>query len=469
MTSIRVFGCALLLALAQSASAQIIPGGVQLVFAPNGSATTQSGSSGTVLGTAGPNDLLSTTPLFTASAEKVLTLATANALLGDEDFDGDHFEDILGGIDAVEVLRFPPSFPFNPFAPVIVYDYVFSSVNSFGGSSATVDNPTRGAANGSIFRIVPGAGLGDSVEIVLSEQQILSAIGQGAPGDDVDTDAFAQDDFGNVFLSFADDELLNGTPIGDGALIMLDTSALSYAPNGVVTGVVAGSAVLLLGESEVDAMVANSGLTTASAIGDLSALTFDYNNGGTFLGLDGNAHPNLLFAGESLGPVVLTTDSGGSIGFANGIPVGSATPNPADLGLGSMTGGIGALTMVDDKLRAIAIDEVDGEVDFIGGENLVEWDIGNCFPDASVVFVIGVSPGAPGAQPTSVYTFGYTFPTFFPVPVITNLVFNIPTDSNGIAVFSAILPHSISPHVLVVQAFDPNNFQLSAPAAMWFP
>ncbi|MBI4879490.1 MAG: hypothetical protein HY812_07515 [Planctomycetes bacterium] len=458
-TSRVILATGILCALATAARADIVvPGPDGIIYVANGTALTSSGSSGTALGTCGPTDVVHFQPVFTFSAEKILTNATINVLLGDHDGDGDHFENILGGIDAIDLLRVPVQ----PSVTRTVYEYVYSA-----------SDPFAGVANGSIFRFVPGFAAGDFIEVVLSEAQILAAIGQGL-GDAANTDAFTQDDNGNVYLSFADDELVNTVLVGDGGVVMIPGSALTYSPAGVVTAVVSGSAVLLLNEADVDAMIVTAGLLTASAVGDLSCLAID-TVGKTFIGLDGQAHPNLFFSGESLGPVVFTTDAGGAFGVTSfGAPLGAPTPDLFQYGLASMSGGIGALTVLGDTGRPLAMDVPDGEIAY-PGETLVEWDVGNCVPNSVVLFLVKVFPGTPGNQPTALQVWGKIYPEIFTYPVGWNLVFFLPTDFNGVAVLQGTLTHSISPYVLVGQAYDPGNAlfpipeQLGAPGAIWFP
>lgn len=456
--------------LCGTASAQIVIGGSQaVVFTIEGTGRTASGSSGTALADVDHGDVLHYAPPGTASAEKVVTPATVNCLLGDEDFDNDHFEDILGGFDALDVQRYPAPNPVDPSAPLTIYDYVFSAANSFGGSGPSTDNGPRGAADGSIFRFVPGFLAGDRVELVLSEQSMLDAIGQSsAAGDDVDIDAWAQDDLGNVYFSFDEDELVNGNLVGDGAVLYIDIADLTYASDGRILVVNPGSAVVILDEADVDAMVVNAGISGVSTIGDLTALTVDL-NGLTFIGVDGIPHPNLMFSGEDLGPAILSTDAFGSFASCNGVSLGGATPDPLNLGLSSLSGHVSSLVDVGDNGRIPVVDQFDDEVSYLGGESHVEWDIGNCTPNSSILFVVGISPCSPGSQPVAYPIYGQNYPEFFPIPLISNLVFTLPTDSNGIAKLVGVLTHSISTNVLTSQAYDYGYPQLGEPGAMFFP
>lgn len=456
--------------LAASAHGQIIISGANgLAFTVSDGATTASGSSGTPLANAGPSDVLNYQPLFNFSAEKLHPLALFNCVLGDEDQDGDHYRDMFGGIDAIDVQRYPLVTVNNPLAPVNVYQFTFSAHDAFGNAGASTDNAPRGAADGSIFRIAPGGFGGDFVEIVLSEQQILNAIGQSSSlGDDIDVDAYTQDKSGNVYVSFEDDELVNGILAEDGAIVCLPASALNYQTDGLISSVAAGSAVIILGEADVDALVTNSGVSSATSIGDLTALSLDL-TGGTYLGNDGNNYPDLLFSGENLGPGIVSSTLGGSVAIVNGLTMGGPTANPADLGLGTFNGVLDSLASYDDNSRALCVDQFDGEVDWLGGETHVEWDIGNATPNSAVLFFVSISSGAIGAQPIGIPVFGKVYPEFFPYPVITNLVWMLPTDANGIASLTGVLTHSISPHVLTSQAWDPFSNQLGQPAAMWFP
>jgi hypothetical protein len=454
--------------LSVSASAQIIGGGFTFVYATDGAGTTISGSSGTPLANIGPGDVLQFAPGLVVSTEKIHTAATTNALLGDEDGDGDHFESIFGAIDALEYLHYPPNMVPFPFGNLTDHDVVWSVRESFGGSGASTDNAPHGAADGSLFRFVADAN-GNRVQILLAETAILGAIGQSAGlGDDIDVDAFAQDDMGNVYLSFDEDELVNGNPVQDGSVVVLPIGALTVQPDGTITAVASNSAVELLNESDLDAMIVATGIAGTQQIGDLRDVVMDP-GGGTFLGRDGQFYPHLMFITENQGPNVFSTANGGRFGQLNFVPTGTVNSAPATLGFATFSGALSALAITDDRPRALTCDVYDGEVDWLGGETHVEWDIGNCTPNSPVIFIIGISPGTPGIQTISAPILGKVYPEFLPIPIVHNLVFTLPSDANGILQFNAVLTHSISPHVLIAQAYDVGSDQLGAPGAMWFP
>lgn len=454
--------------LSASASAQIIGGGFTFVYATDGSGTTISGSSGTPLANIGAGDVLQFAPGLGFSTEKIHTAATTNALLGDENGNGDHFESIFGAIDALEYLHYPATMVPFPFGNLTNYDLVWSARESFGGSGASTDNAPRGAADGSLFRFVPDAN-GGRIAILLAETAILGAIGQSAgAGDDVDVDAFAQDDMGNVYLSFDEDELVNGNPIDDGSVIVLPIAALTVTPDGTITAVAPNSAVEILDESDFDAMIAATGIAGTQLVGDVRDLVMDP-GGGTFLGRDGLFYPHLMFITENQGPNVFSTANGGRFGDLNFVPTGTVNSSPATLGFATFSGALSALALTDDRPLAMSCDVFDGEVDWLGGETHVEWDIGNCTPNGAVIFLIGISPGTPGVQTISAPILGKVYPEFLPIPIVHNLVFTLPADANGILQFNAVLTHSISPHVLIAQAYDVGTDQLGPPGAMWFP
>lgn len=454
--------------LSVSASAQIIGGGFTFVYATDGSGTTISGSSGTPLANIGPGDVLQFSPGLGVSTEKIHTAATTNALLGDEDGDGDHFESIFGAIDALEYLHYPASMVPFPFGNLTNYDSVWSVRESFGGAGASTDNAPRGAADGSLFRFVADAN-GNRIQILLAETAILGAIGQSAgAGDDVDVDAFAQDDMGNVYLSFDEDELVNGNPVQDGSVVVLPIAALTVQADGTITAVAPNSAIEILNESDFDAMVAATGIAGTQLVGDVRDMVMDP-GGGTFLGRDGAFYPHLMFITENQGPNVFSTANGGRFGDLNFVPTGTVNSAPGTLGFATFSGALSALALTDDRPRALTCDVYDGEVDWLGGETHVEWDIGNCTPNSPVIFIIGISPGTPGVQTISAPILGKVYPEFLPIPIVHNLVFTLPSDANGILQFNAVLTHSISPHVLIAQAYDVGTDQLGAPGAMWFP
>ncbi len=439
------------------ASAQIVPGTTAVVFSVNDAATSFSGSSGTSLADMKPTDLVHFAPFVNLSAEKIQANPVYNVMMGDEDGDGDFAENFIGAIDAVQILR-------NPVEPTTlrtVYRYVFSTSEDFDI-----------ALDGDVFRFLPGGPAGDSIQRMLREGQIRAAIGDVSQ--ELDVDAFTQDIQGNLFLSFAEDEVVNGTPVGDGGVVLLPASAITYGTFGEVTSLAAGSAVVILDEPDVDAMVAQSGLTFASTVDDLTCLEVDL-MGGTFVGKDGQNHPNLYFSGESLGATILTTANGGSFATGNfGFPLATPVQNPGNLGLGSITGGVDALTIREDYGRALTIEVPDDEVNY-PAETHIEWNIGNCVPDSMVLVLIDVYLTSPGARPTSTYVAGKAFPQIYPFPVAWNLVFMVPSDSNGVATLQGTLTHSVLSNLLIAQAYDPGlalfGFpeQLGAPGGIHFP
>lgn len=454
--------------MATSASAQIIGGGFTFVYATDGSGTTISGSSGTPLANLGAGDVMQFAPGLGVSTEKIHTAATTNALLGDEDGDGDHFESIFGAIDALEYLHYPAAMVPFPFGNLTDHDLIWSARESFGGAGASADNAPRGAADGSLFRFVADAN-GNRIQIVLAESAILGAIGQSASlGDDIDVDAFAQDDMGNVYLSFDEDELVNGNPVQDGSVVVLPIAALTVQPDGVISAVTPNAAIEILNESDFDTMVAATGIAGTQLVGDVRDMVMDP-SGGTFLGRDGLMYPHLMFITENQGPNVFSTSNGGRFGDLNFVPTGTVNSAPGTLGFATFSGALSALALTDDRPRALTCDVADGEVDWLGGETHVEWDIGNCTPNSPVIFIIGISPGTAGVQTISAPILGKIYPEFLPIPIVHNLVFTLPSDANGILQFSAVLTHSISPHVLIAQAYDVGTDQLGAPGAMWFP
>lgn len=450
-----VFSSFLLCAL--EARGQVVPGSDAVLFVVEGQAVTASGSSGTPLAQIGGTDLVHFSPFVFLSAEKVQTNAHLNAILGDHDADGDFAENFIGSFDALDV----PFLPAPKNKTRTIYDYVFSTSLDFAP-----------ILDGDVFRFVAGGPAGDSVQVVFSEAQFVAAV--GADDGDVDVDAFCQDVQGDVYFSFAADELVGGSPVPDGAVFFVPASAITYDGDGVAVAVTPGSAVVVLDEPDVDALVQNSPVAHTNAVGDVTALALDL-NAGTFVGADGAAHPNLVLSGEALGPNLISTIGGGTIATGNfGAPLGAANPNPFVLGLGAMTGHLGAVTMKEDFGRALTTDVFDPEVVY-PGETFVEWEVGNAVPNSTILFFVDTFFGAPGGRPTSTFVFGKVYPEIYPFPVAWNLVFALPTDSLGIAKLTGTLTHPISPYVLIGQPYDAGaplvGFpeQLGAPAAIWFP
>ena len=87
-------------------------------------------------------------------ANKFVSVANWNALLGDDDGDGDFFEHSMGEMDA---LALHPKYVPSGFGSPELFDFVFSSEFDFGSSWGT---PIQ---DGSLWRLVKGAPAGGPV------------------------------------------------------------------------------------------------------------------------------------------------------------------------------------------------------------------------------------------------------------------------------------------------------------------
>jgi hypothetical protein len=462
-------------------------GGHTLHFVPNAVATTADlGALGpyaeTALGQLGDTEVAAFTPGLDASAIKQLALAELTCLLGDCDKDGWYFDAPWGDLDALGPRLYGPDVT----GPLIT-DWLFSTEEEWCGGDeySFVDGP--GAVDGTVFALArdPTTGQADVV-FFLREVLVLRAIGQlGDPASDgVDVDAFAQDELGDIFLSFRVDEQVNGVLLADDGVVCLPAETLDYDAALNVKDVEAGAAVIVLDEAASDALVAHAGLLTASgkaikSLQDLQALELDP-AGGVFPsvqpvpGFEGA--PNLLFNGQNLGPTVLTTADGGRIATLNGKPLGSPGLSGAPLGLDedSSSGSgfdLNALAVTPAAPPHLCVDVVQGVVDLqaVALPAEVGFLVGGATPHGPLLLLVRVEtpgfgaglsalPAPPGA--------GYPH-VFVPAPVVLAVAL---ADAHGraLATFAATEAPPV-PMWVVLQAADLARHELSPPAGLWCP
>ena len=382
----RLIPIAVLL-LAPEASAQDA-----LVFVPEGDCTTRGGLR--ALDLLGDETLAEVVPgAGTVHASKTMSLATLNALLGDEDLDLDFFESPFDEIDA---LALPPQYVPTAWGSPSLLDYWWSGQHDFGEAFPAM------VSDGSLWRLVkaPGAG-GPVVEVTLDHALVQAGLGTTGP---VDVDAAAFDGDGNLYLSFRDDELIQGdlVALGDGAIVAFAADDIAWNLDGTIADLGDDTAEIVLAESDVDALVVAAALldelgAPVTKIGDLQALDVDP-AGGTFLGADGvTLWPNLLLAGSTQGPRVLTTANGGQLATLNGVSLGDASsPSGAALGLDGNGNDLAALQVIKARDLPLCLD--------LSGQGLTPQDlddtlwIGNGASNATVWLLVALGPYSAGAN-----------------------------------------------------------------------
>ena len=282
-------------------------------------------------------------------------LGAWNALAGDANGDGDYFERDLFGreIDALLVLRGGTQTSMRQLF-----------VSTKAGTGTAVSGPPVHRP-GDVARLVRD---GRWIRF-LTAIQIRDAFGITAPASQIDVDAIAQDDAGNVLLSLENTRTIHvdhGTggltsyTAGDGAILLIPAAEITYTASGIVQAVNPNQGILALNEGQINATVAASGIGDgagfcADTIGDLDALEIDQRPNGQLLiqtpeGIF--ALPHLLFAGESLTGLGVVSTAGdiASIGPA-ACPLGAPCPAASSgihLGADGYNHSLNALAAVEE-------------------------------------------------------------------------------------------------------------------------
>jgi len=469
---------------AQVAPAQ--PATHVLRFVMNGGGTTAdrgalAGGAPTVLGTLADHEIAQWRPGLSASAVKVHARAEFECLLGDEDGDGDFWDDPFGDIDAIGLRRYGP-----PIGRLSVDHLLLSSQDAVLGGFDPLSTDLTGAVDGTIFAVRRGADGGPQVDRFLTEAQIVHAIGQHDDfvSDGVDVDAFAQDATGNIFLSFRHDEQVNGTLLHDDGVVCLPEAGLGYSTTLDVKSVVTGSAVIVLDRSRVNALVGNATLTSVSgnpinSLIDLQALEIDP-GGGSFAPVQAipgqPAAPNLFFTGQAVGPAVLTTADGGRVATLNGALLGTPDLNGSALGLhpalsSGTSADLNGLLVLPFQPPPLCVDAVQGEVDLHApdGPPPLRWRVGNASPFAPLLLLVDVVvPASGGSAPSQPAPFTAFYPDLFALTP----VFIWPALADATGRLAVDLPVGALPPtgvLVVLQVADTAHRELSPPAAIWCP
>lgn len=394
-------------------------------------------------------------------SDKFVSVGNWNAILGDDDGDGDFFEHSMGEVDA---LALHPKYVPSGFGSPELFDFVFSSEFDFGSSWAV---PIK---DGSLWRLVKGTPAGGPVVKVFLDEPVLKT-GLGTTGD-IDTDALAFDAAGTMYLSFRDLVKIHGdlVPVDDGAVVAFPPAAITYDAAGNITSLGSDTVAVVLNEPDVDALVAmiglDGGLTTT--IGDLESLDVDP-AGGTFVGVGGVLWPNLIFGGSDIGARVLTTGSNvGAIAWLNGLPLGDvATPTGFWLGLDGLGSDVGSMCVIPDREDPLCVD--------LEGEGLSNADltdmlwVGNGTPLGTALLIAKVGATGPGDNfPSSPLAPHWRFPSIYTLPAFT--IVALPLDPMGRFPVPVVFPPMTADVNILVQFADVSVFpaELSAPVNIFF-
>lgn len=382
------------------------------LFVPSMLERTASHSSGTSLQSLGTNEIAIVTHdgACAVSAEKFAPLTAYNAMAGDEDGDGSHWNPtLLGTIDAILVSSYLPAGSTN-------LRTTWVSVSAPTGA-CVAGTRLRPGDVGAIVHVPGVAGGNGVVELFLSAEQVKAALGTPAAVANIDVDAIAQDSAGNLLLSlavavninvFVPGAGLTAMVLDDGAVFMIPASAITYAADGTVAAVANQRAIVVRSEAQIDAMVFNAVVarhngTRAVVIDDLTGLDIAL-GGGSFVVPWGTAAvtvPHFAFTGEQLsGLVILETTGGGTR-----MPIFGCAPSGTMFGAGASTG---------DEL---GVDTVAGpSQSFIQALELLPTEplrfvTGTSTPTPAPGAPLSVDLGAPGAAGASAVLFLSFAPT----------------------------------------------------------
>jgi hypothetical protein len=322
----------LLAACAASAAAQSTPPHT-LLFGLEGAGGQTILNSGMWLDLIDDQEVMMVTPLpgVTYSARKFHTTAALRATMGDSNgvpgLSGYANGDPAGELDAAflpvtTTLNGPVQFSdlwvsFNDTKPAIA-----------ASGHTTIDE-------GDVVQFLPG---GLIVKHVV-RTQINALLGRPLTAT-VDVDAMTLDAAGNLYYS----DSQNSTLLTDGGLWQFPAG--TWGPNGAATP---NSALVVLTEAEVSAMVATATVGSFMFANDLTGVDLDP-NGGTFTAtrrtstngvlttVDTAQLPNLIFCVKAVPGTVFTTAGGGAVATLNGVALGGPFPIPSASALGPAVG-----------------------------------------------------------------------------------------------------------------------------------
>jgi hypothetical protein len=243
------------------------------------------------------------------SAVPFLPIGLVAHFMNDLDGDGLYFDQSPGDIDEIFVKA-------GTVGPVSPRD-VFVSLTTASTPMATAASDVfRYAANG-------------VREVFVTEVELRNATGITQA---MNLDALCQTIGGDLFFSVADTETAHFGSIADGDLLFIPASAIAYDGAGNVTSMGVNSAARVATETQVIAMITNSGFKQASGSGAPSAALFELSGlevdpaGGTWVSpVDTLNYPNLLFTwrDSSNDGAIISTSGSGSLAVINGVTMGS--------------------------------------------------------------------------------------------------------------------------------------------------
>lgn len=320
---------------------------------------TLSGSGGTVLRFLYPNEVAKFewlgVPCSSASAEKLTARTCLHTLAGDENGDGIYWNPALFG--AIDALCTPATTSFA--GQLDARDHYWSPSAAMGTAISAL--PFR---PGDVARIinVPGDG---SVQYFMRQEQFNLALGLPVTTP-IDVDAIAwSPNYGVVFSLDADITVTNGCGtflVRDGDVLCVPGAAVTWTPDFRVSAVVAGSAMVIYTEAQIDAMVVAAQVTDrfgaciTSAI-DLESIDIDWAPvppppPATPCASIVVPRPHLIFSTQTMtGGSLLTTVGGGTIFVgpcgAVGTSCGSGPTLGTQIGLRPATPVVGVASYVN--------------------------------------------------------------------------------------------------------------------------
>jgi len=398
---------------------------------------TLSGSGATVLGQLRPNETAvlewgTTAGCASLSAEKWAPRTTYHVMAGDENADGTYFNPTLfGSVDALVTTVSAAGTGWENQRTV------FWSVAAPIGNNISL-NPFRPGDVARIVRAGPGDG---QVQYFMRQEQFNQALGLPL-GTPIDVDAIAFSPQFGVFFSL-DADIVANTACGpvlvqDGAVVVIPAPALTYTPDMRIAAVLPNTAIVVLTEAQIDALVVNAQVTdrfgacVPNAV-DLESLEFAWNGtvntyGGCTAAMTITA-PHLIFSVETgTGASLLTTAFGGSIWNGPCSPMGRSCGSGPTLGLQSGIRPVNAALGAASHVNAFALAHTNRYV--LEPQNHVlpvfplgapvgstTIDIGSPFP-WNLVFIEIVAPTVPGSFPAFPFS-----QMFFPDIYVPSLFF----------------------------------------------
>ncbi len=413
-------------------------------------------------GTLSPDEVGIVTPLVGAySASAFLSIEGQWAFIGDLDMDGrlvDASSDGPGAdTDAIFVKRATGA----PTGPVGQRD-VFVSKEDVAGFASNVDSDVfRYAAQGVI-------------EVFLSETQLQDAFGAAT---NVDLDALAQSDTGDLFFSVSDFSPPLG---GDGSILHIPASAITYDGSGNVTAITPGSAIEIATEADLSAFIIASGMLTSvggapTTSLELSGLEIDPAGGTWTSPVDALDYPNLLFVwdGFSNDGGILSTAGGGSIASLNGVPLASSVATTGvQIGLlpdSTGLGGFGGLAVIDQIPDPLVLENYPTNLITSSTILYTEQQISGATPGGGVFIFYDIGPSAIGSVLSSTTLGGPSGEVFFGTGQF-GVLGAVIADGDGHGAFVQTLPTSLvgSAANLVFQVYDLSSNSFGAPAPLQF-